>query len=158
MIVKSAKNILLAILLFGNYEVFSQPTGYYYKYTFEDFVRSKPANEEAYVKTIYRTAKYPRADREQGIEGVIRVIIISHGPDNIEIIVPTQIGTLHEAAIHAIEEANSKFPLNSNEKFMTELFIKYDMEPWEKHSQSTDTIVVLAGLPKYRETKLVNNN
>ena len=122
----------------------AQDSGYYYKYTFDDFLTSKTLSEREYIKSIYKNLVYPKKERENGIEGIIRVLIINHDKDNTEILTLNEIQGLDDVVMGVITKTNEKYLLKSNEKYITELFVDFDFEPLS-HDKRQDNIIRVPG-------------
>jgi len=129
--------------------------GYYYKYSFENFLTNKTAVDEEYMKEIQRNLKYPRADRENKIEGIVRALIINNDSGDFEIIAANNLSELDEAVIEALEIAHNKYSSPSKEKYITEISVEFKFDDYndnsEKSTKNKSDIIVTAMPTKYKE-------
>ncbi len=159
---KSKKTFLLitiGLMLLIVQKSYSQESNCYKKYTFEEFLRLKTKNDYEYVRTIYKKLIYPYPEKDfidEGVEGVVKVILINNGKDDFEIIPVEKVNNFHKDVIHAITLINSQFLNVDNEKYMTEFSIKLDFEPHEKRNIKNYNVIHLFGHKSKKKEKVMN--
>lgn len=72
--------LFVTVLLIPN-PSFGQDTGFYYKYDFETFIRTKTQNADSFMLAFKENIKYPALLRENKVEGVLRVIVYNTGSE-----------------------------------------------------------------------------
>jgi len=110
--------------------------------TFQEFQKFYTPKDNAYLKAAYKTIKYPPIARENMLEGVIRVQLINHSKDNLEIIVS---GLTHEFLLEKTRKkialVNTENCLKSDHQYITSFYIEYDLEPFNLESKCSDMTV-----------------
>lgn len=138
MIEMRLKRLLIGLtsLLYLQVMVQAQANGCYHYLTFSEFERFYTPADKLYLKAIYKTIKYPPVLRENQQEGVVRVQLINHSKEQIEVIVS---GSTHQQFLDvtrkSIEEANSEYLTQTDHKFITNFYVEYDLEPFDKEER-----------------------
>lgn len=83
------------------------------------------------------------------MEGVIRILIFNHDQENLEILALNQVRTLDEEAIRVIKIANAAYLPKTDEKFMTEFFMEFDLPPFRNRGNKLDTLSIRSQLLRY---------
>lgn len=102
--------------------------------------------------------------REQEIEDVVRVTMINHAKDSIELIISE---TLNQEFINEIKEAisitNNLKLVPSEIKYITELYIDFDLEPFNEKNKclftkGCDIIKVIGYKPRLKYSSSEKQN
>jgi len=127
------RTVILLLFLGISLNLSSQKNGCYNYLTFEEFIKFNTDVPVKYLQNIYKTIKYPATARENKQEDVLRVQLINHSQDNLEIIVS---GSLHASLIEEVYKSVdrvNKLVLNpSDSKYIAEFYIEFDLEPFNE--------------------------
>jgi len=129
------RNIITILLCLLYFLGTSQETGYYYKYEFDEFIVAKQDDKQNFIRTIQANIKYPSFERENSIEGVVKVILINHGTENPDIIAADDIHNLDEECVRIIKLAYESSIKKTSEKYITEIHLEFDIEDTEEEKR-----------------------
>lgn len=143
--IKSLFSIFAFLHLAFLNESISQDVQNYLKYDFEKFANIKADGYEILMGDLYKEIKYPNNARENKIEDKVKVLIIHHAEIGIEIFTNSKYLILNSNTKTAVENIiKSRIKEIDNENYLTELWVNYDLEPWEDVEEQFNHIYVKA--------------
>jgi hypothetical protein len=129
-ILKIITKVILLSTLIQNIGYAQKSNEMYKHLTFEYFIKEKVQNDSIFIADMYRAiGRYPKNPRKNHIEGVVEVLILNHGVNNIELIY-SQEACIFNPSRDDIKSACLDNTYNRNEKFFTRFYISYDITPW----------------------------
>jgi len=135
------KNLLVIIscLILLPLVVNAQAKSCYTSLTFQEFLSRHTPDDLAYIKSVYKSIKYPALARENLDEGVVRVQIINHSIDSTEVIVSGATKALLIAETYnKVTQVNAEHLIPTPIPYFTEYFVEYDLEPFDSINNCFD--------------------
>ncbi len=120
----------------------SQNSGYYYMYDFEKFGKSKTTGYIDLLKELYLTIDFPNDLRKTETEGSAAFYIFSHGDKTIEIIPSEKPNLFHSHVLSKLDTLHC-LELRTNEKFITEFIVKFDLPPFDSYTEEKNVIHIM---------------
>ena len=154
---------IIIIFLFFNQFLIGQNSGYFYKYSFNQFLLSKTANHKEYIESLKNKILYPPIAKENSIEGTLKYLIINSGKNEPEIILVEKklysqkngkeveksrliYFNFDEIIKKAFNFTNNIYLNKNTEKYITEFSVIFDLEPYEKRNKSkSESEIVIKG-------------